>query len=435
MKINKSRSVFFGILLAMFALMLLCNSLTDLLCDDYAYCYSFATKERITSVLDIFPSLYAHGNIMNGRAIAHFFAQLFLFLPSFVFKIVNSAFFVLQIVLIYFISRRKGSHNNLLFISVFGAVWVFQPCFGEVNLWLDGACNYLWSIVAGLVFLKPFVDGFLSDNPQKSIVKRVLFVIAGAIAGGFLENTSFAVMLMAALFMAGIIFIKRRRPQIYLWLSLGLAAVSYYFMMSAPGTAKNKAAEFTLGSLRLNFITALNMFNNFRVLLIVIAVLFTIAVIVKIDRDKIIISAVFAVGALAANFILTFASYYPERCAACIVVFLVASASVLAYELFDTSYKTPIACLMVVLLLITSYNVMVGVDDIYDTYTQTNGNIEYILECKENAILDVTLPLVTAKTKYSAAYALKYLDTQDPLTWPNYRMATYYGLNSIIGNQ
>ena len=48
-------------------------------------------------------------------------------------------------------------------------------------------------------------------------------------------------------------------------------------------------------------------------------------------------------------------------------------------------------------------------------------------------ILDIDLPLVQATTKYSPAYDLKYLDTEDAATWPNHSMSRYYGINSVIG--
>ncbi len=433
MKVNKSKFVFYSLCLLMFLLMLLCNFLTGKYSDDFAYCYSFATKQRITNIFEIFPSICAHGNIMNGRAIAHFFAQLFLLLPPPVFKIINSAVFVLQILLIYTVCKPKDGHNNLLFASIFGAIWCFEPSFGQVNLWLDGSCNYLWSIVAGFIFLLPLINKFMYGKPEKSIINRIFFIIMGFVAGAYLENASASVIFMAVLLICGIKFFKKYKTEPHHIIGVISSVIGYITMMSAPGTAKNKAAEMSLQAIRVNFITALEMLNRFRPLLIVLAVLFVIAVSVKTDINKIILSAIFAAGALCANFILTFASYYPERCAFCVAVLLTAAAAHLVSDLFAGKYNTALTCLMVSLLLITGYNVLIGVNDIYATEKQRIANVEYISECKANGILDIEIPLVSATTRYSPAYDIKYLDTQDASTWPNYSMARYYEINSVTG--
>ena len=43
------------------------------------------------------------------------------------------------------------------------------------------------------------------------------------------------------------------------------------------------------------------------------------------------------------------------------------------------------------------------------------------------------MPLVEGSTKYSGIYCLRYLDTQDPTTWPNADMAKFYGVRSMLG--
>ncbi len=433
MKINQSKNTFYIISGLMFLLMLLCNFLTGKYCDDFAYCYSFATKERIDSLFDIFPSIYAHGNIMNGRAVAHFFAQLFLMLPPAIFKIINSGMFVLQIILIYFIAKPEKEHNNLIFMGVFGAVWCFEPAFGQVNLWLDGACNYLWSIVFGLIFIYPFINLFLYDRKIKNKLIKVLFVFTGFIAGAYLENASAAIIFAAILLLILTKFHKKYKLPICSILSAVASITGYATMLMAPGTAKNKAAELTLQTLRVNFMTALEMMNEFRPLLIAFTVLLVIAVAIKADKDKILLSSVFALTSVCANFILTVASYYPERCAFCSAVFLTVAVAILTAQLFKTEYKIPVTAMVWVMLLITSYNLMLGINDIYATEKQRRAGEEYIMLCKSQGITEVELPLIQATTKYSPAYEIKYLDTEDPTTWPNYSMAKFYEITSIIG--
>lgn len=79
-----------AVLACVFVVMLVFNHLTPLVGDDYVYAFSFVDEQRIDSVWDIFPSMWAHRFYANGRVVAHFFAQLFLMLPKTVFNVINA---------------------------------------------------------------------------------------------------------------------------------------------------------------------------------------------------------------------------------------------------------------------------------------------------------------------------------------------------------
>lgn len=148
-RVNRSRVTVAAACLGIFLVMLVCNLWTDLVADDYRYFFSYADESRIESVADIFPSMAAHRHIMNGRVAAHFLVQLFLLLPPIVFKLINSIVFLSLIWLIYSIARHGGEHNALGLLAIFGCIWVLQPEFGQVFLWLTG-CNKL-PLVRGAV--------------------------------------------------------------------------------------------------------------------------------------------------------------------------------------------------------------------------------------------------------------------------------------------
>lgn len=97
----RNKRISIAVLSGIFLLLLLCNCLTDLLVDDFTYIYSLESGEKITGIFQIFGSVKAHSLTMNGRLVAHFFAQLFLFLPKWVFNILNSLIFTGLIFLIY----------------------------------------------------------------------------------------------------------------------------------------------------------------------------------------------------------------------------------------------------------------------------------------------------------------------------------------------
>ena len=192
-KLNSSRLCLLAMLAAIFLIMLFCNFNTNLVADDYMYCFSFADNSRIESVADIFPSMAAHRHSMNGRVVAHFMVQLFLMLPKAVFNIFNAAFFTALVWLIYYISRQDSSHNTLLCLCIFGLIWVLQPQFGQVYLWFDGAINYLWCAVFCLVWLIPWINKFLRDkNPNRTT--QFFYILFSVIVGAFSENASVALI-------------------------------------------------------------------------------------------------------------------------------------------------------------------------------------------------------------------------------------------------
>ncbi len=84
--LNRSRLLMLAALLCMFLVMLFCNLKTNLLADDFMYCFSFADDSRIDSLADCFPSIWAHRYNMNGRLISHFLVQVFLMLTMVILK-------------------------------------------------------------------------------------------------------------------------------------------------------------------------------------------------------------------------------------------------------------------------------------------------------------------------------------------------------------
>ena len=57
-RLSRSRLLLILFCLCYFALMLLCTHWTDLIADDYRYCFSYADDTRMTRVAQIFPSKY-----------------------------------------------------------------------------------------------------------------------------------------------------------------------------------------------------------------------------------------------------------------------------------------------------------------------------------------------------------------------------------------
>jgi len=227
--------------------------------------------------------------------------------------------------------------------------------------------------------------------------------------------------------------LSKKRPAAYSILAIILAVAGFATMIFAPAELSKKAADFNLVSLLANFENCVEMLTTFGILFAVFAVLLVLAYFKKIEAKKVMLSSVVAAGAMAANFMMMFASYYAPRSAAYTVVLMVIADLVLMSAFFDGDYKPFVCCLAVLLVLTTSYNVISGVSDIYVTDTNMKAHVAHINECKENGITDVKLKVFTIKTKYSAAHGIKYLDMDTPYTWPNNYMASYYGVKSLIG--
>ncbi len=186
----ENQTLFGGVVAGLFLIMLLLNFLTFMHVDDYAYCFSFANKERIDSVLDIFPSMARHAQTMNGRVVAHFFVQLFLMMPKFIFNIVNASIFMLELWFIYRMANHQKPRNAMLFFIIACLIWYFTPAFGQTNLWLDGSCNYLWGVSFAMVCLYPYYRLYIDGTYHSKAL--YLLPLFSFIVGAYSENHSFA---------------------------------------------------------------------------------------------------------------------------------------------------------------------------------------------------------------------------------------------------
>ena len=85
------------VLAAVFALMLALNFMVPLFNDDYFYVLNLKSETVISGFADVLNSISGFRNGHNGRIAAHFFVQLFLWLPRAFFIIANSALYTLLV--------------------------------------------------------------------------------------------------------------------------------------------------------------------------------------------------------------------------------------------------------------------------------------------------------------------------------------------------
>ncbi len=431
LRFTRSRLAAALVLAAVFLLLLFLNHETDLVADDYRYCFSYADDSRIESVSQIIPSMAAHRLTMNGRVFAHALVQLFLLMPKTVFNVVNAAVFAALLRLICRLCDRRGP-NTLLLLAAFGCLWVLQPDFGQVFLWLDGSINYLWCAALCLLWLLPWAAR-LTEGIRPARTVQILLVPFSFIVGAYSENAAVALVAMGLCFLLLEVFEKKRRPEVWALLSLAAMLLGFLTMMLAPAESVNKSAEMRLAVLFANFLETGRFYLRFWPLLVSYPLLCFLAMKNGVLRDRRLLSLVLLFGSLAGHFVLTFAMYTAARSTYIGLILLICANGVLFSALLETKSRAVAAALCAVCLAFTLYFIPVGVKDIARTHAALQFNVELIRECAANGEALIQVPRPYPETSYPAFAGLPYLNVEDPSDWPNVYMAKYYGAARIIG--
>lgn len=442
---------------AVFVLMLVCNFHTGLMADDYSYLFAFGydwylydppfpapTASRITSVGEILWSMQCHRYCMNGRVIAHFFVQLFLMLPKWVFNVINSAMFVLELIMLCRCALIKAEDRSpwilpLLFAFSFASTWLFQLHFGQVNLWLDGAINYLWSSVIVLFYILGYVNYVINGRFSKSIIGRLAFIILSFAVGAYSENSAGAMLIFSFGMIAyNCIFVHKRGNKwnnLVAALSFAATVCGFLFLLSAPVEFTGKLSDKPLTEqLAFGIGYLWSKAAPLVPYLVLTLVLFVLSVVCRVDKRVLVISGLLIICALASAFCLTLATYIAPRSLYITLTLLTLSCTMLMPELFKCKKPTATLCTVLTLALVVTLPkyLVTGVKDIFKTYEITSATEEYIISCAENGIEDVYIekPEGLAETKYSPMQGLVFLD-EDNNTYPNRYMAKYYGVKTV----
>lgn len=422
------------IYMVMFLFLLVLNVLTLYISDDFRYLFSFYDYERIESLSQIILSMRAHRYSMNGRLVVHTLVQIFGMLPMWFFDTVNAVMFVLQIALVHKIAMGSLPRSNTLLLTAFCGVWLFCPVFGQVNLWQDGAVNYLWGTVLTLLFLVPFMEAYLGGDGVKTKFGKLCFLCLAFGMGAYSETASAAAIFMALLFLLLIKFARKAKLRPLLPAAVAIAAVGYITIYLAPAQWNQKSVELTASAFLGNVVKVFGEYWSIMgILFCIFAVTLLLNLSFKTDRNRMLLALVFFAGSLAAHFILIFAQYYVPRSSSASVVYLLTADSILLYPLLSGAGKRKWKGLWVALLLVFTVPALIpGVADIADTYQRMKENEACIYACREQGMMDIEVPIIVSKTEYSVANGGRYLK-EDPTTWPNEAMAVYYEINSLTG--
>ena len=337
---GKKRRAFTVLAAFVFCWMLLLNCLTPYIADDFAFAYAFDTGLRLQSLPQLIQSLAYHYYEWSGRIIVKFFAQGFTMFPKWVFNFCNAAAYLGLGVVIYRLARgrRSGRYDLAAFVLIQAALWEQNPAFGQTNLWMCGACNYLLSTLGCLAFLLPW-----RYNLQKPFTAGRWLPLgmagAGLLAGWAMENTSAGLLVCLALCLGAALAQQKRAP-LWMWTGFGGTLAGFVALIAARGNY-NRAASYTSESLSfvtkyaMRFFNCLNMLKeNALPLLLAFAVLYLLLwwqMGGKNTDNALLWPVILLLGGLGANFaMLASADYYPRSfhgplafltaaCAACLV--------------------------------------------------------------------------------------------------------------------
>ncbi|EYC52818.1 hypothetical protein AZ34_06365 [Hylemonella gracilis str. Niagara R] len=202
-------------LLACFALMWPLQWLTPMHSDDYAY-----THKGIG-----WAATWKHYTSWSGRLVADFLSSAVLSQRSHGFAAtVNTLAFVALIALLWWLPRfecapraqatpagpssspsSQAANAVQTFALLFLLYWLGNPALGEINFWLVGSANYVWTNVLQLLFLGLYLREALAvravapASRAGNSWRSVLTLLLSPIAGCTNENTSLSTLLLMGL--------------------------------------------------------------------------------------------------------------------------------------------------------------------------------------------------------------------------------------------
>ncbi|HJI29835.1 MAG TPA: DUF6056 family protein [Veillonellaceae bacterium] len=231
-----------------FAFMLLLESLAfRFMGDDYIYSFMWEghsmyvplseNARRIDSFSDILASGYSYYMTWGGRVIAQMLAMFFLWIGRPWFNLAMAGGIILLLFSIQWIAHEGRITLTLRpfdILITFLCFWSFNINFPGTIVWIDGACNYFFPLLAVILFLLPYIHRyFMEDESRKSGYFIPLMFILGVLAGDSNENTICWIGLSGLLYLVH----YRKRKKLESWMAAGMAGlvIGYGLLMLSPG--------------------------------------------------------------------------------------------------------------------------------------------------------------------------------------------------------
>ena len=467
----------------------LLTSLTPLIADDYNYAFSWAGGKRVDNLVMVYQSMSVHRIWTHGRVFASGLTTLFMMWPKLVFNLSNASIVTFFFIILFFYYKRTNSGNPLLACAAVAIIyWICTPCFGQVFLWLVGACNYFWGIVL-CWFLIEMVQ-MINSKRHSTLVKLGLFPIA-FFAGAWSEHISFSAIVIQTIHILRQGIQKRRIP-LFDVLILLVSGTGYLYLMFAPsmmGSKLMKRAQIVTAEHRQSVIAIISRFWwIIPVLFLLLALAYLLlmrlptrrqrgvvlitalgiccmvacvgvgvkeiiaeglyglisstpfcfflllslfcfglclALLHRADCEAIIDAVILFAGGASALVPFAFALYVPAR-GFCAPVVFIGIATVRLWSSVQTEIKKRAFLILVLFFVVFCH---IGLSDILAVHNAATRRNEAIDKALATDGVLITTPY-PEKTRYSAQYGLQDLTPDGD--WPNNQIKEYYGLKKIV---
>ncbi len=439
-----------AVCLVVFLCGLVLNHYTPYALDDYSYMYSWKTGERIISISQIPESINAHYFRVNGRVVTHIFAMLFLLMDKGIFNVINSAAFLLQGFLIYYIAIGTYKKFKVIYlVLIYCGIFLLTPAFARDYLWVVGSSNYLYGIILQLIYLVPyryFLTNKRVDSLKKvcgikefpiSIVRFAGMMVLGFFACNTVENGCAAVIIATISFLVCF----KSFGNIPKW-SYGIGGLcGVVCLLISPGQARRLAGTGGVSIVglfkRVCFITS-DLVCNLWVLLFAIGVLLAIVIEnrVRIGSKKDWEFVYVATLSFAASvYSMVLSPYFPKR-AWC---FPVVWGLILCLKLCEMiregmTINVPKAvqifsiAFLCVLVGAVFFN---GFLNCKNAYIEVSNRESMILKQKNAGYTEIFAPAITYNSRYVIFDCYGDL-IWDADKWPNTAFARYYGVERVL---
>lgn len=410
-----------------FFLILILNFLTPIIADDFGYSLNLS-RNRLESFRDIANFQIIHYQSWGGRTIAHTLAQIYLFLPKWLFNIANSFCFITLIYLIYSISKNNSKEKPHLLFVIFLAIYFILPAFGQDCLWLTGACNYLWTTTIVLLLIEIYVNKRIKkDNPLNI---SFLFIL-GIISGWTNENTGFASIIIL------ILIILENRKEISKWQISGLIGniLGFVILLLAPGNyiredGYQEEISFLMKVTTRFIDCTYNYLKYLMPLIIIMIILITIYKYKKKNIPKKIL--IYLTGSLIALYAMVLSPTFPERAWFSVSIFLLLAVMTLLFELDNLLKKQYLPILSNVIIIGFLYFSLSYIDLTKDMIRlkETWNHREKVLTTTNKKSYEFEIYQTT--NSKNPAYGLMDISGEEH-SWPNNEIEAYYKIDSVKG--
>lgn len=425
-----------GVLVIIFAILLILNSKTLYTADDYVYrfVYHLPTPEKhmekITTGLIPY-SMWNHYLNWNGRFVSHSIVQYFMqFDTKIPFNIFNSLAYVGLVSLINWISLRvtNKKNNPYMLALIFFFTWFFIPFFGQSVLWLSGSGNYLWMSLIYLGFIL-----FNLKNHERNFTNILSVILLGFLTGASNENSGPAAVLIVLLFMLRRFF-KERKVSSVAVIGIVSSAIGFLTMMLSPGSQKRGTMQRTFEIIQNNLQDIFKLsFNDLKWAYLIFIVLLLLAIgMKKITFDELLTVTFFFIGHLAAIYAMAFSPEHPERTFFGGVMFLGIAIFILMYCVFSNT-RISLLGLMAICSVCFVFSFVPAYQDINLSYHQTANQYEAIKKAQHENPKNATVQILTPqKSKYNATNGVIGL-AKEPWQIMNRWESKFFDVNQISG--